>query len=116
MAKKYAELRAKMSPDVREEAQRLAQEMRATMPLYELRRAHRLSQQTLAQAMNTSQGEVSKIEHRADLCISTLRSYIEAMGGRLTITATFPTLGSYEIAQLSQIEEDEGMQTGSAVA
>jgi hypothetical protein len=36
-----------------------------------------------------NQGEVSKIEHRSDVCVSTLAEYIEALGGRLEIRAVF---------------------------
>lgn len=60
------------------------------MPLHELRRARELSQVALAEALDATQPEISKIEHRTDLYVSTLRRYIEAMGGRLDIVAHFP--------------------------
>ena len=64
--------------------------MLAELPLFELRRARELSQQDLAQVLGATQPEVSKIEHRTDLYVSTLRRYIEALGGQLEITARFP--------------------------
>jgi hypothetical protein len=53
--------------------------------------------------METTQGEISKLEHRTDAYISTLRSYVEAMHGRLRIVAEFPE-GSYEIMQFEEID------------
>jgi transcriptional regulator with XRE-family HTH domain len=59
------------------------------MPLDQLRRAREMTQIQLAGILGVNQGEVSKIEHRRDICISTLADYIEAMGGRLEIRAVF---------------------------
>jgi len=44
----------------------------------------------LANALDTTQSGVSRIEHQTDLYLSTLRSYIEAMGGSLEVSAVFP--------------------------
>lgn len=57
--------------------------------LAELRRAHNLTQTQLARQLNVTQGEVSRIERRADLYLSTLQSYIEAMGGHLELVGVF---------------------------
>lgn len=62
----------------------------ASMPLDEIRRARQMTQAKLADALGVNQGEVSKIEHRTDLYISTLAGYIEALGGKLEIRAVFP--------------------------
>ncbi len=48
--------------------------------------------------LEIAQSEVSKIEHRTDLYLSTLRSYIEAMGGELDIIARFPD-GAIRVSQ-----------------
>ena len=61
----------------------------AAMPLDQLRKAQEMTQLQLAEILGVSQGEVSKIEHRSDICVSTLAEYIEAMGGRLEIRAVF---------------------------
>ncbi len=60
------------------------------MHLDELRRARRMTQTKLAETLGVNQGEVSKIEHRTDLYLSTLFEYIEALGGTLEIRAVFP--------------------------
>jgi DNA-binding XRE family transcriptional regulator len=90
MARNYNELRAKMSPESRAEVERRVQETLAMMPLEELREARELTQTQLAQVLRVSQGAVSKVERRADMYISTLRSYVLAMGGELQIRAVFP--------------------------
>jgi len=68
------------------------------------RKARNLSQEKLAQALETTQGEISKIEHRTDLYLSTLRSYIEAMGGELDIIARFKD-GAVRISTFQDINE-----------
>lgn len=85
----FAELRARMSPEasaaVEAEAARLGDEM----DLAEVRRALRLSQDEIGQTLQIGQGSVAKIEKRADMYVSTLRRFIEAMGGELEIVARF---------------------------
>jgi hypothetical protein len=56
----------------------------------------------IAEALGIQQPAIAKMEKRTDMYISTLRSHIEAMGGRLEITAHFPD-GSIKIANFSQI-------------
>jgi DNA-binding Xre family transcriptional regulator len=87
---KFSELRAKMSPEARAEARRLADEDLKAMPIYELRAARRLTQQQLARTLNMSQAAVSQLERRADMHLSTLENFVEAMGGRLELYAVFP--------------------------
>lgn len=74
------------------------------LPLSELRRARELSQQTLAGVMGVSQSEVSKIERRSDVYLSTLRSFIEAMGGELVIIARFPE-GEVQVSQFAEVDD-----------
>lgn len=71
----------------RERTLREIADYEATM--VELRRARQLTQVALAETLGTSQGEVSRIERQADLYLSTLSRYIEAMGGELELVARF---------------------------
>ena len=73
----------------------------AAMPLDELRRARQMTQTRLAESLGVNQGEVSKIEHRTDLYLSTLTEYVEALGGTLEIRAVF----SDREVRITQFEE-----------
>ncbi len=90
MARNFKELRAKMAPERRERVELRVQEALKVMPLEGLREARELTQTQLAQVLHVSQGAVSKVERRADMYISTLRSYVRAIGGDLQIRAVFP--------------------------
>jgi DNA-binding transcriptional regulator YiaG len=104
MARKFSELRSKMSPDARARVDARVITALAQLPLLELRKARNLSQEKLAQALETTQGEISKIEHRTDLYLSTLRNYIEAMGGELDIIARFKD-GAVRISTFQGVNE-----------
>jgi DNA-binding XRE family transcriptional regulator len=58
--------------------------------LRQLREARERSQVEMAEKLHVKQAAVSKLERRTDMYLSTLRSYIEAMGGQLEIIARFP--------------------------
>jgi hypothetical protein len=90
MAKKFKELRSNMKRANQALAARKAQAMMRELPLHELRAARRLSQAALATVLKTGQSSVSRLESRTDMYVSTLRGYIEALGGELEITARFP--------------------------
>ena len=103
MAKKFADLRAQMSPESRARAEAKAQAMLAEMPLNELRQARGLSQKMLAELLHVQQPSIAKIEKRTDMYISTLRSHIEAMGGELEVVARFPD-GAVKISNFSDLD------------
>jgi transcriptional regulator with XRE-family HTH domain len=86
----YADLRARMSPEARACAAEVADRLHLEMDLSELRRARRLSQEELAQTLHVGQAAVAKLEKRADMYVSTLRRFVEAMGGELEIVVRFP--------------------------
>ena len=54
-----------------------------------LRRARAYTQEQLAAALDVPQSQVSRIERQADLYVSTLARYLEAMGGRLELVGVF---------------------------
>jgi DNA-binding transcriptional regulator YiaG len=106
MAKKFQNLREKMSPERQAKAQAKTKELLDAMPMQQLRRARALSQEQLAEALCVKQGSVSKLERRTDLYISTLRRYIEAMGGDLELRANFPD-GSVSITSIGEIDDSQ---------
>ena len=68
------------------EADRLYAEYLA---LQDLRKARKLTQTQLAEVLNIRQASVAQTEKRSDLMLSTLRSYVEAIGGRLNLMVEF---------------------------
>jgi len=59
------------------------------MALAELRAQRQVTQRELADALDVTQSNVSRVEHEDDLYLSTLRSYVEALGGELQLRAVF---------------------------
>jgi transcriptional regulator with XRE-family HTH domain len=86
-------------------ADRRAQRRRAAYgeALSALRRARSLTQVAVAEQLGVAQGEVSRIEHQADLLLSTLARYIDGMDGTLSLLVRF---GDSEIIELSLLLDD----------
>ena len=99
-ARSFKELQAKMSPERRAASEERARQMLANIPLDELRAARQLTQEHLAEILGVKQASISKMERRADMYVSTLAKFIEAMGGQLEIRACFPD-GFVRINQFS---------------
>ncbi len=85
----FRQLMEAMPPARQQRIEKRFEESLAAMPLEEIRKANELTQLQLGKALGVHQSEVSKIEHRSDICISTLAEYIEALGGKLEIRAIF---------------------------
>jgi len=107
MARKFSDLRDKISPAVHAQSERESRRIVEEMPLQKLREARHLTQASLANVMGVSQSEVSKIERRTDVYVSTLGSYVEAMGGRLEVSVIFPDGGIVKINQFEGLDESE---------
>ena len=102
----FRELTKDFTPERRRRVDAIKRELRSEMPLHELRRARALTQQNLAETLHVSQPAVAKLEQRTDVYVSSLRSYIEAVGGRLRIVAEFPE-GEVAITNFSHAGEDD---------
>lgn len=97
-----------LDPEFRKKVEARTKELIAEeMSLRDLRHAHRLTQERMAEFLNIGQDGVSRLEKRSDLLISTLRSYIEAMGGQLRILAEFPDRPPVIVRGLADIEDAE---------
>ena len=106
MTTPYHKLRNKMPAAAQAKAKTKAEELiQEIEALKELRKVRQFSQVRLAEELHTTQANVSKIEKRADIYISTLRNYIEGMGGTLEIYARFPE-GTVKIDQFQKIGLD----------
>ena len=102
----FNELTKDFTPERRERIDEMKRELLAEMPLHELRRARAMTQRDLARTLNVNQPAVSKLEQRADVYVSSLRSYVEAVGGKLKIVAEFPE-GEVAITNFSDVGEGE---------
>ena len=98
----FGELTVKLSPRRRARVAARVTQLKAEMALAELRQARKRSQEELARLLKVNQPAVAKLEKRADMYVSNLRRYVEALGGKLEITARFPE-GAVAIANFSEI-------------
>lgn len=106
---KWTDLKAKMSPDAQLEVN--ARVARTLHHLDEVRKARGLTQATLADTMGVSQGQIAKIESQSDLYLSTLRRFIEAMGGEMEIVARFQD--GTEVGVTILEEQEQAMAAGA---
>ncbi|MHB8690410.1 MAG: helix-turn-helix domain-containing protein [Solirubrobacteraceae bacterium] len=90
-ARLFSELEAPLyaDPERRERIETHKQAMLTGMCLAELRTEHGLTQVQLAQRLGTSQENASRIERAVDTQLSTIKRYIEALGGNLELHAVF---------------------------
>jgi len=102
MAHNWRDIRRTLSPEQEEETRRYVKSVVEAVTLNQLREARSLTQANLASILGVNQGSVSKMEKRADMYVSTLRSFIQAMGGQLQIKAVFPE-GEVQIDQFETV-------------
>jgi transcriptional regulator with XRE-family HTH domain len=83
-------IRKEMSPERRQKIEtRAAQILAEEMTLRDLRAALAKTQTSIGNKLGIGQEGVSRIERRSDLLLSTLRDYVEAMGGNLSLIVEF---------------------------
>ena len=102
MAHNWSDIRRTLSPEQEEETRQYVKSVVEAVTLNQLREARSLTQANLASILGINQGSVSKMEKRTDMYVSTLRSFIQAMGGQLQIKAIFPE-GEVEIEQFEGV-------------
>ncbi len=102
MARNFQELRNKLSPERRARNSDEAKRALLEMTLQELRqKVADLSQDDVAEALEVTQGYVSKLERQDDMTVSKLYAFVEALGGVVEIRARFPE----REVQIRQFEE-----------
>ncbi|MBI6547798.1 helix-turn-helix domain-containing protein [Xenorhabdus lircayensis] len=85
------ELMAKRSPESQARIKEKAAEMLLETQLYQIREELELSQTQVAKNLGIAQSSIAAIEQRGnELKISTLKKYIESMGGKMTLGVTLP--------------------------
>lgn len=110
MGRSLDEVIASLPRDQQEQIEARYDELRHEVDgLRELRQIAGKGQADVASALNIKQPSVSKIEKQTDMYLSTLRSYVEAVGGKLELTVKLPKRPALRIHHL-------GDQTAAAVA
>lgn len=104
LKQKLEELSPERQKKVEEESQRLIAE---EMTRQQLRQALKLTQKQMAELLQVDQGNISRLEQRTDLMLSTLHKYIAAMGGDLKLVVEFPNRPPVTLIGISQIEESD---------
>jgi DNA-binding XRE family transcriptional regulator len=85
------EMLARESEESRRQIERMTAELIAEeLNLRAMRRLRKLTQARLSKKLKIGQEGVSRIEKRTDLYLSTLRSYVEGVGGKLSLIVEFP--------------------------
>jgi transcriptional regulator with XRE-family HTH domain len=98
-----------LSPQRREKiAERTKQLIAEEYALRRMREARGLTQVRIAELMHIRQDSVSRLESRSDLLLSTLKSYVQAMGGSLRLTVEFPDGVAAELSSLGEPCEPDG--------
>ena len=91
-AERYARVEARAKQLIAEE-----------MTLRDLRKARALTQAKLAKTLGIGQEHVSRLEQKSDMLLSTLASYVRAMGGDLRLLAEFPDRPAVALANLADV-------------
>src|SRR5438132_4636362 len=109
MATSWRDSKTRLTAKERAEVARLKRDgsVERTLQLGTLATARRKTQDEIAETLNIRQPAVSRLESRTDLYISTLRRFVEAMGGKLVITAEFPDGERLRIEGFQSIGETE---------
>ena len=83
---------------------RAAELIAKEITLKDLRKALEFTQEDVSNKLHINQEAISRLEKRSDLMLSTLTSYIKAMGGELTLTAKFPHKPPVKLAGFGDLE------------
>lgn len=103
MATNVNKIIAKLPRRRRKKVETRARELIAEeMSRQQLRQIRNRTQVEIAQALGITQDGVSRLEQRADILISTLRKYVQAMGGNLSILAEFPDQAPVKLAGFTE--------------
>lgn len=101
MGRSLNDIIAALSPEEQEAIDARYQDMKQEVEgLRELRQIAGKAQAEIASALNIKQPSVSQIERQTDMYLSTLRSYVEAVGGELELTVKLPQRPALRIHQL----------------
>jgi transcriptional regulator with XRE-family HTH domain len=108
VTRKFSEIRRPETPERRARIDAIKAGMAAGERLFELRKARGVTQVDVADRLGVSQGNVSELERREDLFLSTLRGYVAALGGHLEVNAVFDEGDSHliDLQQFAKAAQD----------
>ena len=102
MGRNLNQILGELPPRRRERVEARYRELKQEVEsLRELRRIAGKAQLDIATALNIKQPSISKIEKQADMYLSTLRGYVEAIGGKLELMVKLPKRPALRLNQLS---------------
>lgn len=105
MGRNLNDIIAALPPGEQEAIEARYQDMKQEVEgLRELRQIAGKAQAEIASALNIKQPSVSQIERQTDMYLSTLRSYVEAVGGELELTVKLPKRPALRIHQLGDAD------------
>ena len=108
MGRSLNEIIAELPLDEQQAIEARYQELKQEVEgLHELRQITGKAQADIASALNIKQPSVSKIEKQTDMYLSTLRSYVEAVGGKLELTVQLPKRPALRIRHLGEVSPAE---------
>jgi len=103
----FNQLRDGLPANTRAKAAALTDAMERDLSLTDLRRARLMTQDQLAADLRINQASVAKLERRTDMYLSTLRRFVEAMGGELEIVARFPDQPQVRLRGIGELTGDK---------
>lgn len=117
MVKSLQEKLASLDPERVSRIEAEAEQLHADyLTLKELRKAREMTQVQLAETLGIQQATVAKYERQSDLLLSTLRSYVRAMGGSLKLLVEFPDKEPMALEALGELDEPKQRRGGSSQA
>ncbi|HEV7486153.1 MAG TPA: XRE family transcriptional regulator [Thermoanaerobaculia bacterium] len=118
MKQNFNELFSRMKPEAQERVNARSSELLQAMALSDIRRAQASTQEQLAKTLGVNQAWISRVERQTDMYLSTLRSYIEALGGELEVSARFDNcfvrLNQFAEIESRVVADDELTPSSSA--
>lgn len=97
---------ATSTPESRERYETVLEEIRhRQVTLNQVRKAKDLTQATIGELLEMDQSEVSRLERRSDMLLSTLQNFIAAAGGELELIATFPDVEPVKLLLPTQVDD-----------
>jgi Helix-turn-helix domain len=90
---------------------RAAELIAEELTLRDLRKSKQITQEEVAQRLSGRQVYVSRLERRADMKLSTLRDYVQALGGDLQLMVTFPGDAAVKLRDIGSVSVRKGRNT-----